>query len=43
VRISPQQPGATIERIVAQPDRPLSRQERRRLQKKLKRAKGLAG
>ena len=43
VRISPQQPGAKIESIVAQPERPLSRQERRRLQKKLKRAKGLAG
>jgi hypothetical protein len=43
VRITPQQPGATIERVIAQPERPLTRQERRRLQKKLKRAKGLAG
>jgi hypothetical protein len=42
VRISPQQPGASIELTSAPPERPLSRQERRRLQKKLKRAKGLA-
>lgn len=43
VRISPQQPGTAIEQVGAPPERPLSRQERRRLQKKLKRAKGLAG
>jgi hypothetical protein len=43
IRITPEQPGASLERVLAPTERPLTRQERRRLQKKLKRAKGLAG
>lgn len=42
LRLSPQQPGARLERTASPPERELTRQERRRLQKKLKRAKGLA-
>lgn len=42
LRLSPHETGASVERVLSPRDQPLSRQERRRLQKKLKRAKGLA-
>ena len=42
LRLTPDKPGASIEHMLSPPQRELTRQERRRLQKKLKRAKGLA-
>jgi hypothetical protein len=42
VRLSPDLPGASLEAILPTAQRELNRHERRRLQKKLKRAKGLA-
>jgi hypothetical protein len=42
VRLTREQPGASVERLAAPAELPLSRQERRRLRKKLKKAKGLS-
>jgi hypothetical protein len=41
LRLTPDTPGASLKRVLSQPQGELTRQERRRLQKKLKRAKGL--
>ena len=43
VRLTPDKPGASVEQLAAPAEFPLSRQERRRLQKRLKKAKGLPG
>ena len=41
LRLTPDRPGADISRVLSPPQGELTRQDRRRLQKKLKRVKGL--